>query len=79
MEDPKIKLMGGADRGPVLVFRGSESAPDPNDIIFQSNNGEEMMRFCRNGDILVKGRFAENDKEIVSMFKAWLDRILNSH
>lgn len=75
----QIKLTGGEPRGPVLEIKGSEHSTNPDDFIFRGSAGEELIRFCKNGDIFIQGRHAENDKEIVIMFKSWLDRLLNSH
>ena len=34
--------------------------------------GYEVMRFCANGDILVHGRKADNDKEVVDKMRAFV-------
>jgi len=34
---------------------------------------EEAMRFCPNGDILVQGRLAANDAEVVANMRAFLE------
>jgi hypothetical protein len=33
---------------------------------------QEILKLCENGDIFVKGRLAENDKEVVDAFKEFL-------
>lgn len=41
------------------------------DVIFKVH-GKDMFTLCENGDILVEGRKATNDIEVVNGFKAWL-------
>lgn len=41
-------------------------------IVTISCGNIEMMRFCPNGDIFVKGKLTTNDKEVVDMFREWL-------
>lgn len=45
------------------------------DTVFLSidKNQNEILKLCPNGDIFVKGRLAENDKEVVDAFKEWLN------
>lgn len=46
----------------------------PGDIRFEVNNGGlEILRLCPNGDIYVKGRLIENDKELVDGLREWLE------
>lgn len=33
---------------------------------------QEIIRFCENGDILVKGNLIENDKELVNAMREFL-------
>lgn len=33
---------------------------------------QEILKLCENGDIFVKGRLAENDKEVVDAFREFL-------
>lgn len=35
-------------------------------------NGEEVIRFEQNGDIFVRGKLTENDKEVVEEFRCFL-------
>ena len=35
-------------------------------------NGEEVIRFEQNGDIFVRGKLTENDKEVVEAFRCFL-------
>ncbi|MCX5900672.1 MAG: hypothetical protein NTX06_08060 [Proteobacteria bacterium] len=44
------------------------------DIIFYSNDAEEILRLCDNGDIHVHGRLAENDKDVVEGLREFLKR-----
>ena len=39
--------------------------PDAFDIIFSNEKFGEMTRLCGNGDIYVRGKLIENDKEVV--------------
>jgi hypothetical protein len=41
------------------------------DIVFGTRSGE-MLRLRANGDILVKNKLIENDKEAVDAFKEWI-------
>ena len=51
---------------PTLISSGPI---EPGDIVFAVRNGaQEMLRLCGNGDILVKGRLAANDLEVVESF-----------
>jgi len=44
-----------------------------NDITFHVEDGtKEVLRFASNGDIYVKGKLVENDKEVVEGFRQWL-------
>lgn len=44
-----------------------------NDITFHVDDGAmEILRFASNGDIFVKGKLIENDKEVVDGFRQWL-------
>ena len=36
------------------------------------NGNTEILKLCENGDIFVKGRLAENDKEVVDALKEFL-------
>jgi len=44
----------------------------PGDLILCLNYGEEVMKFCANGDIFHKGRKIENDQELVDGFRDWV-------
>ena len=43
-----------------------------NTIIFSTNVDNEMIKLCDNGDILVKGKLIENDKEVVNAMREFL-------
>ena len=49
----------------------TSTVPQENNIIFflQEN---EILKLCENGDIFVKGRLAENDKEVVDALREFL-------
>lgn len=38
----------------------------------EENEPIEIMKFCSNGDILIKGEKVENNIEIYNTFKKWL-------
>ena len=40
-------------------------------------SGEEILKLCENGDIYVKGRLAENDKEVVDAFREFTFGVTN--
>ena len=42
------------------------------DIVFWVADDFAIMRFCPNGDIFVKGKLIENDKEVVDGFREFL-------
>jgi len=50
--------------------------PENNDISFfpgdYSNDAVPALKLCTNGDIYVKGRLVENDKEVVNGMRALL-------
>jgi len=46
---------------------------EQNTIYFMQVNGEkEILKLCENGDIFVKGKLAENDKEVVNALREFL-------
>lgn len=49
----------------------SDTEIDENDIVFSTEFGE-MLKLRSNGDILVKGRLATNDMEVVDMLREFL-------
>lgn len=48
--------------------------PLEQNIIFymQDNGAKEILKLCENGDIFVKGRLVENDKEVVDALREFL-------
>ena len=38
----------------------------------QDNAGREILKLCENGDIFIKGKLAENDKEVVDALREFL-------
>jgi hypothetical protein len=38
----------------------------------QDNGAREILKLCENGDIFVKGKLAENDKEVVNALREFL-------
>ena len=44
------------------------------DLIFYSNDAEEILRLCDNGDIHVHGNLAENDKDVVEGLREFLKK-----
>lgn len=53
-----------------------ESTSLPHSIVFfyASNNNNEIIRICDNGDIFVKGVMIENDKQVVDALREFLSR-----
>lgn len=46
---------------------------EQNTIFFMQDKGtNEILKLCENGDIFVKGRLAENDKEVVDALREFL-------
>ena len=46
---------------------------EQNTIFFMQDNGaREILKLCENGDIFVKGKLAENDKEVVDALREFL-------
>jgi hypothetical protein len=46
---------------------------EQNTIFFMQDIGtREILKICENGDIFVKGRLAENDKEVVDALREFL-------
>lgn len=53
-----------------LSLKGQELEADT--IWFHAHEGEEVLKFCPNGDIYIWGRLAENDKEVVQGMRDFL-------
>lgn len=43
-----------------------------NTIQFFTNENNEIIKLCDNGDIFVKGKLIENDKEVVDAMREFL-------
>lgn len=55
---------------------GMEIVPrEPGAILFCVNYGKEVLRLEPNGDIYVKGNFAENDKQVVDALREFLTEV----
>ena len=46
------------------------------DIFTIINDGKELLKFERNGDIYVKGKLIENDKEVVNAFREYFNIVM---
>ena len=58
-----------------LELKTDPFTPIPGTIIFYTNTGpsEPILKLCENGDILVKGKLIENDKEVVDAMREFLE------
>ena len=45
---------------------------ESNSIVFNAGNTEPILELCENGDILVKGKLIQNDKEVVDAMREFL-------
>jgi hypothetical protein len=52
----------------------SVSPQEQNTILFLQvdKQNQEILKLCENGDIFVKGKLAENDKEVVDALREFL-------
>ncbi len=41
-------------------------------ISFKTSDGIEIIKVCENGDIFIKGKLIENDKEVVDAMREFL-------
>ncbi len=57
----------------VLVLKKVEDFQKDTVFFSMDKNRNEILKLCPNGDIFVKGRLAENDKQVVDAFKEWLN------
>jgi hypothetical protein len=53
-----------------LILKNSSLAS--NTIHFNTDESSEILRLCPNGDIFVKGKLVENDKEVVTAMREFL-------
>ena len=51
---------------------GIEKITEENNIVFFASGTEEIIKLCENGDIFVKGKLIENDKEVVEAMREFL-------
>ena len=78
--DPSVKpapsALGGYPPGEPITIR---EEPPPGDMTWtlEDPSGErrELLRFCRNGDIFIHGRLAENDKAVVEGMREFLQGV----
>lgn len=52
------------------IIESNES--ENNTFIFLKKDSTEILKLCGNGDILVKGKLVENDKEVVDAMREFL-------
>lgn len=45
---------------------------EKNEITFFTEEATEILKFCQNGDIFIKGNLVENDKEVVDAMREFL-------
>lgn len=57
----------------VLVLKKAEDFQKDTVFFSMDKNRNEILKLCPNGDIFVKGRLAENDKQVVEALKEWLN------
>jgi hypothetical protein len=56
-----------------IIIPKEEPKQEQNTISFvQDNAGREILKLCENGDIFIKGKLAENDKEVVDALREFL-------
>lgn len=46
--------------------------------VYEKNKTTEMMKFCSNGDVYIKGEKVDNNQEIYDTFKKWLYSALDN-
>ena len=58
----------------IKIFQIEPSSFEKNTISFVTNHNEpnEFIKLCPNGDIFVKGKLVENDKELVDAMREFL-------
>jgi len=54
------------------TFTGVLSLPKEQSIIFNVSNCDEILKLEANGDILVKGKLIENDKQVVDALREFI-------
>jgi len=54
------------------TLTGTLSIPKEQSIIFNVSNCDEILKLEANGDILVKGKLIENDKQVVDALREFI-------
>ena len=54
------------------TFTGTLSLPEEQSITFNVSNCDEILKLEANGDILVKGKLIENDKQVVDALREFI-------
>ena len=54
------------------TLTGVLSLPKEQSIIFNVSNCDEILKLEANGDILVKGKLIENDKQVVDALREFI-------
>ena len=60
MDNIKLTSVFTADKIPTFI------------VFMQDNGAREILKLCENGDIFVKGKLTENDKEVVDALREFL-------
>jgi len=56
-----------------------EKELEPNTITFCFGNDEPLIKLCYNGDIFIRGKLVENDKEVVEGMREFLKHANITH
>ena len=54
----------------IIELKGSDL--ESNTITFNMPDTTEIIKLCKNGDIFIKGKLIENDKEVVDAMREFL-------
>ena len=54
------------------TFRLKGTEVEPSTISFNISDTTEIIKLCENGDIFIKGKLIENDKEVVDAMREFL-------
>jgi hypothetical protein len=54
----------------IIELKGSDL--ESNTITFNMTDTTEIIKLCKNGDIFIKGKLIENDKEVVDAMREFL-------
>ena len=63
---------------PVFTISGDDDLEATNIAFFVDNGGTEILKLCGNGDIYVRGKLVENDKEVVQGLRDFLKEVPKS-